>query len=130
MVEPVGTTLAAVALFAPIFEACERLVKGWRDMHNFGQDLDYEQAELEMQFVLFKRVSLYYREDLKAELDLNDSEHEGTRTVKRYLEVIKHHFEECDNIMFPLQKRERLGKLLESVFSSGTYHSQLSWSSR
>ena len=74
MADPVGITLGAVALFAPIFNAYERFYKEYTLTREFGDDYILIQLSLDAQYARLQQISRRRFKDLPGyqQVDLND----------------------------------------------------------
>jgi hypothetical protein len=57
MVEPVGTTLAALGLLQPVFMTCRSLHRDYQLTQSFGDDFDIAQRRLSIQYARFEGMS-------------------------------------------------------------------------
>lgn len=99
-IEPVSATLATIALLFPVYDACDRICNGIRDMKTFGKDIHAQQIRLGMQwFRLYQIMHRDYQNDLVKPPDPNDKFHEVTSKVLQYLGLIKLEFDECHAVL-------------------------------
>ena len=101
MVEPVSTTLAAVALLAPLFEACERLYRGFELTQAFGDDFVSMQLRLDTLNVQRGQIAhrrLRYVKDHQ-KIDFEDKNDPVVKMAIRTLAEMKQIFEHCDKLM-------------------------------
>src|ERR1700712_293437 len=99
MVEPVGVTLGAVALLAPIYDTCDRLYHGYRLTRAFGQDFWIVQLELEAQWCRLDVTSRKRLIDLESPIRADDADFEATQTIIKVLSLIKTQFELSNKLM-------------------------------
>ena len=97
--DPVSITLGALRLFHPIYQAGDELYKSWRRFQTFGTDLEHDQADLEIQYVIFKETSKINIHDLREPIEPENEYHERTLVLRRYLNSIVHRFQACDDII-------------------------------
>lgn len=107
MVDPVGITLGAVGLLAPIYDTIDRLYHGYKLTQAFGTDFLIVQLELEMQYCRLEVTSRKRLVDLKPPIEANDPGYAATQTVVKVLSLIKTQFELSNKLM---KKYDNRGK--------------------
>src|SRR6186713_33437 len=99
-------------VLSPIFQAANSLYDHWKLTRTFGSDLDDEQAELEMQYAIFQRLSKLSIHGLETSIEPGNEQDEGFRIVLRYLNTTLVRFKSCDELM---EKYYRSGGKLSVV---------------
>lgn len=110
MGEPVSTTLAAVALLQPFFQACERLHRGYQISQAFGHDFVVIQLALEAQHARLQQIAQRRLRMLKGheQMDPEDQNDPTISVVIRHLAAVGRSFEECNALMERYQKKGNL----------------------
>lgn len=98
-VEPVGATLASIALIFPLYDACNRIWSSWQVRRSFGQDLQTHFRRLEIQWVHLYLLLERRQGALVDPPDPDDKQHRITRVILRQLSCIKELFEQCDDLI-------------------------------
>lgn len=117
MVDPAGTTIGAIGLLYPLFEACERLYRGYQISHAFGHDFMVIKLGLEALHARLQRIAKRRLRDLKdhQQMDVDDQNDPTLSVVLRYLATVKRDFEECSALMEHYQKKGNLISFISSV---------------
>jgi hypothetical protein len=98
-VDPVGASLASIALLFPIYDACNRIYKSWQVRASFGKDLEELYFSLEIQWVRLYLL-MEKRQGLLLDPPDPDDKHQWvTRAILTQLAIIKLRFEECDQLV-------------------------------
>ena len=99
MPEPVGVTLGAIALIAPVYDACDRAYSGLKIMARFGQDFQTLWRKLEgywtTLYLLMERNSAH----LRVPPDPRDPNHKVTKVILDQLKELTSQFEFCENLI-------------------------------
>ncbi|KAL8689206.1 MAG: hypothetical protein Q9218_005071 [Villophora microphyllina] len=96
MVEPVGLTLGAIGLLFPIYQACERLHRGYKLTQAFGDDWQIIQLRLDMHYSRLESTTTTSVPSLKEFAnpgDVYNKDHPTTSIILRTLSTIKKQFE-------------------------------------
>jgi len=93
MVEPIGITLGAVGLLAPIYDACSRLYHTYKLTESFGSDFQVAELQLRMQYCRLDVTSRKRLLDLENPIDSDNAKHASTQVVIEVLSLIKSQFE-------------------------------------
>ena len=105
--DPATIALGSLRLFSPIFQACDKIYEGWRRTQTFGNDLDQDQADLELQYAMFKATSRLNIYDLRDPIEHENEHHERTRALSRYLLSMLLRFQTCDDLIQKYPPRGR-----------------------
>ena len=97
--DPATIALGSLRLILPIFQACEKIYKGRRQIQDFGNNLDESQADLELQYAIFKTIHLRNITFLDDPIEHENEQHERTMALRRHLEIMLHHFQTCNNLI-------------------------------
>ena len=107
-IDPVGGSLASIALLFPLYDACNRIYNSWQVRRSFGKDLDDLYVRLEVQWVRLYLLMQRRQGLLLDPPDPDDKHHRVTRVILKQLAVIKLLFDQCDSL---IQKNCGSGRL-------------------
>lgn len=99
--DPFGTTLGAVALIAPFFNACQKLRQVHRLTQTFGEDYLVEKRYIESQYLRLDQLSKRPVRELVGYKGINvlDSNDPTMKKLISLLAEMKKHSDECDKLI-------------------------------
>lgn len=97
--DPAGVALGAIALVAPVYDACDRAYSGLKVMACFGQDFQTLWRQLEGYWVTLHLLMNTKSATLQSPPDLQDVSHHVTRVMIHQLKELATQFEICETLL-------------------------------
>ncbi len=99
--DPLGTSLGTVALFAPLFTACKSIRDNYRLTQTFGEDYLVVQRHIETQYARLEQLSKRPVRDLAGHerVNVQDENDPTTRKLISLLAEMKKHSDQCTELI-------------------------------
>ena len=97
--EPIGGSLAAIALFFPIYEQCNQIYNACKEMKHYKHDRDVLWKGLYAQWVRLDTMMKRDRLHLQHPPDPDNRHDPVTKAIMYQLSIIKECFDSCLSLM-------------------------------
>ena len=97
--EPIAGSLAAIALFFPVYDSCNRLHDGCMVMKSFGRDVQLLWKELDGQWVRLQLIMQRDHSRVQNPPDPDDRHHHVTTAITDQLVMIESYFRDCESLV-------------------------------
>ncbi|KAL8732571.1 MAG: hypothetical protein Q9181_003902 [Wetmoreana brouardii] len=128
MVEPVGATLGAIGLLFPVYQACERLHRGYKLTKAFGHEWQIIQLQLDMHYSRLELTSTTNVANLKKLTnpgDIYNKDHPTTSIILRTLSTIQKQFETAHKLKeYYHEKEKKYESIAEESCANGSSDSE------
>lgn len=112
--EPVSTTLGAVVLFEPFFNACKSIRHDYRLTQTFGEDYLVVQRHIDTQYARLEQLSKRPVRDLPGyeRINVRNEDDPTTKRIISLLAEMKEHSDQCTELILRYHRTYNLPLVL------------------